>query len=82
MTATDMTAFYAFSLPRNGQFSPRSGAISFRITHLKPGETGKNPPEKIQKKSSGDSAPKLQISVPCRGRTCPDCFKGSKRHAT
>ena len=22
--------------------------------------------------SSGDGAPKLQISVPCRGRTCPD----------
>ena len=24
------------------------------------------------KQSSGDGAPKLQISVPCRGRTCPD----------
>ena len=24
------------------------------------------------KESSGDGAPKLQISVPCRRRTCPD----------
>ena len=29
--------------------------------------------QKIQwRASSGDGAPKLQISVPCRGRTCPD----------
>ena len=29
--------------------------------------------EKIQwRASSGDGAPKLQISVPCRGRTCPE----------
>ena len=29
--------------------------------------------QKIQwRVSSGDGAPKLQISVPCRGRTCPD----------
>ena len=29
--------------------------------------------QKIQwRASSGDGAPKLQISVPCRGRTCPE----------
>ena len=31
----------------------------------------KHPLEKIQK-IRGDGAPKLQISVPCRGRACPD----------
>ena len=34
--------------------------------------------QKIQwRASNGDGAPKLQISVPCRGRTCPD-FKAKK----
>ena len=28
-----------------------------------------------EKKISGDGAPKLQISVPCRGRTCPELHK-------
>ena len=33
--------------------------------------------QKIQwRASSGDGAPKVQISVPCRGRTCPDWQKG------
>ena len=31
--------------------------------------------QKIQwRASNGDGAPKLQISVPCRGRTCPDLW--------
>ena len=38
--------------------------------HLEKRETNKT--WRKYKKSSGDGAPKLQISVPCRGRTCPD----------
>ena len=35
--------------------------------------------QKIQwRASSGDGAPKLQISVPCRGRTCPDAKHRNK----
>ena len=41
--------------------------------HRNTGEKAK----KIQcRASSEDGAPKLQISVPRRGRTCPDCFGG------
>ena len=29
--------------------------------------------------SSGDGAPKLQISVPCRGRTCPETQNSKKK---
>ena len=32
--------------------------------------------------SSGDGAPKLQISVPCRGRTCPDFFAHLRKRKT
>ena len=32
----------------------------------------------MQKKSSGDGAPKLQISVPCRGRTCLELPQNKK----
>ena len=36
--------------------------------------------QKIQwRASSGDGAPKLQISVPCRGRTCPE-FLGVREY--
>ena len=35
--------------------------------------------QKIQwRASSGDGAPKLQISVPCRGRTCPELLNNAK----
>ena len=54
-----------------GQFSPHFGAISFLNYTVNLENRGENPLEKIQK-SSGDGAPKLQISVPCRGRTCPE----------
>ena len=43
--------------------------------HSEPREKGENALEKIQKdpmETSGDGTLKLQISVPCRGRTCPD----------
>ena len=57
-----------------GQFSPPCGAINDFLPklHSKPGEKGKTSTGKRSKKSSGENAPKLQISVPCRGRTCPD----------
>ena len=64
-----------FSLrPENGQFSPHLARamplLNYTLKHLEKREN--NPLEITQKKSSGDGAPKLQISVPCRGRTCPE----------
>ena len=56
-----------FLRPEIGQFSPHFGGISLPSYTEKPGEKGR----KVQK-SSGDGAPKLQISVPCRGRTRPE----------
>ena len=52
--------------PEIGHFSPHFGVLFHTKVHNKPRETGKHPREKIQK-SSGEGAPKLQISVPCRG---------------
>ena len=71
MTATDVTGFDAiFSTGFFATFSRFWGARLTKL-HREPGEKAK-----IQwRASSGDGAPKLQISVPCRGRTCPDCFK-------
>ena len=40
--------------------------------HRKPGERGEKSTGESAEKHSGDGAPKLQISVPCRGRTRPD----------
>ena len=64
-----MTAILRFFLrPDIGAFSPHFGAISlFNSTE--------NPLEQIKDKSSGDGAPKLQISCPCHGRTRPDCLR-------
>ena len=61
-----------FSPPGNRAiFSTCWGEIATKLQR-KPGETGrKSPLEKIQK-SSGDGAPKLQISLPCRGRARPE----------
>ena len=59
MTATDVTGFCAFVLrPEIGQFSPHFWGDFLSKLHRNPGE----------------SAPKLQISVPCRGRMCPETF--------
>ena len=70
MTATDVTGFDAiFSTGFFATFSRCRGA---RLTKLHI-NTGEKMQKKIQwRASSGDGAPKLQISVPCRGRTCPD----------
>ena len=54
-----------------GFFATVSRFYGARLTrlHINTGEKAK-----IQwRASSGDGAPKLQISVPCRGRTCPAC---------
>ena len=68
MTATDVTGFDAiFSTGFFAAFSRFWGARLTKL-HREPGEKAKNPVES----SSGDGAPKLQISVPCRGRTRPD----------
>ena len=53
-----------------GQFSPHFGAISLLNYTANLEKRGKVHWRKF--KSSGDGAPKLQISVPCRGRTCPE----------
>ena len=68
MTATDVTGFDAiFSTGFFATFSRFEGAHLTKL-HREPGEKAK-----IQwRASSGDGAPKLQISVPCCGRTCPD----------
>ena len=64
-----------FLRPDIGQSSPHFGAI-FLLNYTKnlEKEKKKSTGENSHKKNSGDSAPKLQISVPCRGRTRPDEF--------
>ena len=61
-----------FLRPEIGQISRHFGVISLLnyTENMERKET--NPLEKIQQNQSGDGAPKLQISVPCRGRTCPE----------
>ena len=64
MTATDVTGFDAiFSTGFFATFSRFWGARLTKL-HREPGEKAKNPVE--------TAPPKLQISVPCRGRTCPE----------
>ena len=45
------------------------------MLHNEPGEKVKTFTGENSKISTGDSAPKLQISVPCGGRTRPDSCK-------
>ena len=73
MTATDVTGFDAiFSTGFFATFSP-----DFRGLVLLNYTENMEKKQNIQwRASSGDGAPKLQISVPCRGRTCPE--KGTK----
>ena len=67
MTAGDATRFYTFSPPGDrANFS-----LFWGISLVKPEENGANPLEKIRK-ICGNNVPKLQISVPCCGRTYPD----------
>ena len=61
-----------FFPPEIGQISPHFGAIPFSNYAENWRKTKKKNTGKNSKKSSGDNTPKLQISVPCRGRTCPD----------
>ena len=61
-----------FSPPKKpaGQFCPHFGAISLLNYTVNLEKREKTSTRENSKKSSGDGAPKLQISVPCRGRTC------------
>ena len=73
MTATDVTGFDAiFSTGFFATFSPDfRGLVLLNCTYKYWRKK-----QKIQwRASSGDGAPKLQISVPCRGRTCPEFSK-------
>ena len=69
MTATDVTGFDAiFS---TGFFATFSRFPGPRLTKLHI-NTGEKELKIHWRASSGDGAPKLQISVPCRGQTCPE----------
>ena len=65
--ARDVTGFYAFSPPGNRAiFSTFWGyLLTEKKTRKREKSTGEN-----SKKASGEGTPKLQISVPCRGRIC------------
>ena len=70
--ATFMTGFCGFfcaRISRNFHHIPGRFPNKIPTDNLekKESSTGEN-----SRKSSGDSAPKLQISVPCRGQTRPD----------
>ena len=73
MTARDVTGFYSFlncteNVEKNEKIStPHFGAISFlhRTENL---EKKERIHRRSYLKTSGDGTPKLQISVPCRGR--------------
>ena len=52
-----------------GQFSPHFGVIFLLSSTVNLEKKEWNSLEKIEKKSSGDGTPKLQISVPCCGQT-------------
>ena len=60
--------------PSHGQARPAAseplGLLNYTVNLEK---RQKSPLEKIQK-TSGDGTPKSQISVPCRGRKCPELF--------
>ena len=72
VTATDVTGFYAFFSARKwGNFLHVFGPFPCWITQ-QTWRKGKTSSGESSKKSSGDGAPTLQISVPCRGRTCPE----------
>ena len=63
MTATDLTGFYAFVSSQNRAiFSTFWGHFLTKL-HSQPGEKGKDPLERVPKKSSGDGAPKLQRNL-------------------
>ena len=65
-----------FLRPEIGTFSPQFWGDFLTKLHRKPGEKGKTSTGENSKKSSGDGAPKLQISVPSqprgKSRNCPE----------
>ena len=74
MTATAVTGLCTFMIisPPGSRaiFSTFWGNFLVNL-HIKSGEKGKIHGRQF-KKSSGEVSLKLQIFVPCRGRTCPD----------
>ena len=75
MTATDVTGFDVISPLDFSLLSP-----DFRGLVLLDYTENLEKKRKIQwRASSGDGAPKLQISVPCRGRTCPEWKLGTEK---
>ena len=69
MTATDVTGFDAiFSTGFFATFSRFQGACLTKL-HINTGEKAKNAVESLQWRRRPEI---FQISVPCRGRTCPD----------
>ena len=60
--------------PEIGRFSPPFGCYFLTKLYRSLDKKVKIQWRKFKKKSSGGSAPKLQISVPCRGRTPPENY--------
>ena len=70
MTAREVTGLYAFfSSRKSGNFLYILGRFPYSTTQKNLEKKEKIHWRKFNKCSGG---PKLQISVPCRGRTCPD----------
>ena len=65
----------SFLRPEIGQFSAHFGAISLLTYTENLEKKEKNIHWRKFRKSSGEVSPKLQISVPCRGQTCPDLYQ-------
>ena len=64
-----------FSARESGKISPHFGAISSLNHKVNLEKSEKKSTGENSKRSSGDGAPKLQISVPFRGRTRPDQYR-------
>ena len=74
MTATDVTGFCAsFSAWKSGSFLHIWGNFQTDL-HRKPCREMIKSTGDYSINSSGEVSPKLQISVPCRGRACPEKF--------
>ena len=63
-----------FLRPEIGQVSPHFWALSLPNCTESPGDRGQKSTGRRSQKSNGENSPELQISVPCRGRTHPECF--------
>ena len=77
MTATDVTGFDAiFSTGFFATFSRLQGARLTKL-HINTREKAKNAVESLSSRET--APPKLQISVPCRGRTCRYRFSVARK---